>query len=146
MISTTTTYSFKIRSKDFIHTACYMTIQLPCLRKDIAAFPFNVVFIWGGMSYMVIGGVALGCTEYQTHNVVGITENRFVWTIESHYHIKGHLSGASEEKVPSNLVILLSNYMVNMITTILLYIECHMDIEELCLYKQWNSMFGEVLY
>ena len=85
-----------------------MTIQLPCLRKDIAAFPFNVAFIWGGMSYMVIGGVALGCTEYQTrsHNVVGIIENRFVWTIESHCHIKGHLWGASQEKVPSNLVIL----------------------------------------
>jgi len=49
---------------------CYMTIQL-CLRKDIAAFAFDVGFIWWGMSYMVIGEVTLGCTEYQmrSHNV-----------------------------------------------------------------------------
>jgi hypothetical protein len=56
-----------------------MTIQLPCLRKDIAAIPFNAGFICWAMLYMIIGGVTLGCTKYQmiSHNVVGIIENRF---------------------------------------------------------------------
>ena len=56
-----------------------MTVQLPCLRKDISAIPFDAGFISWGMSYMVIGEVTtFGCTEYQTetHNVMGIIENR----------------------------------------------------------------------
>ena len=114
---------------------CSMTVQLPCLRKDIAASHFNAGFIWLGMSYMVIGGVTLGCTEYQTrsHNVVHIIEIRFDWTLESHSHIRDIFQLPLRKRFPQIW------YMVNMTTTTLLSIRCHKEIDELCLYEQWKQ-------
>jgi len=90
MVTTNCASVFIVRSKDFLHNACYMTIQLPFWEKILQSFLSMQGLYDGGMSYMVIGGVTLGCTKYQTrwHNVVGIIENRFEWTLESHSHTR----------------------------------------------------------
>jgi len=75
---------------------CYMTIQL-CLRKDIAAFAFDVGFIWWGMSYMVIGEVTLGVLSIKWDHIMYHWKQ--IWlNIRVSLSRKGHLSGASQER------------------------------------------------